>query len=138
MNRRRLLGQLSTLCGVGIAGCTGIPGLADDFDVGMTPNAFEPHDITVEVGDTVVWLNNGSRAHTVTAYELSLPASAAFFASGGYETEDIAREAWNQREGGNIVTGQRYTHTFDTPGQYPYFCVPHESHGMVGTVVVEE
>jgi plastocyanin len=27
-------------------------------------------------------------------------------------------------------------HTFDVPGTYQYFCIPHEMAGMTGTVVV--
>lgn len=138
MRRRRLLGRLSILGAVGLAGCTAIPGMEDDFDVGMSANAFEPAEITVGVGESVVWLNNGSRAHTVTAYEHGIPADAEFFATGGYESEDVARDEWARTEGGNLVTGERYSHTFEIPGRYPYFCVPHESHGMVGDVYVED
>jgi plastocyanin len=35
-----------------------------------------------------------------------------------------------------VNTGQSYSHTFDTSGQYTYFCIPHEALGMVGQVTV--
>ncbi|QIB73455.1 halocyanin [Halogeometricum borinquense] len=34
--------------------------------------------------------------------------------------------------------GFTYTHTFETLGEYSYFCQPHKSAGMVGTIVVTE
>ena len=35
-------------------------------------------------------------------------------------------------------TGFEYEHTFDTKGTYEYFCQPHESLGMVGTIEVTD
>ena len=69
---------------------------------------------------------------------LEIPEGAEFFASGGFETEAAAREAWQDRLGGGIEAGERYTHTFEVAGEYEYLCIPHETGGMVGTVVVEE
>jgi plastocyanin len=39
-------------------------------------------------------------------------------------------------DSGFVNGGQSYSHTFDVPGTYRYFCLPHESLGMVGTIVV--
>jgi len=36
----------------------------------------------------------------------------------------------------DIAAGQTYLHTFTVPGTYHYFCEHHETHGMVGTVIV--
>ncbi len=33
-------------------------------DVSMVDNVFEPADITIKVGDTIRWINNGSLNHT--------------------------------------------------------------------------
>ena len=138
MHRRRFLASLGASGAVALAGCSasGSDG-GDDYDVGMTAVAFQPPDVTVSVGETVRWKNTSSRAHTVTAYESSLPEGAAFFASGGYETESAAREAWRDLEG-SITSGESYEHTFEVAGTYEYFCIPHEQAGMVGTVTVEE
>lgn len=138
MRRRRLIAGLATIGGIGVAGCVGLPTFTDDFDIGMTPNAYTPTSLQVSVGDTVAWYNDSSRAHTVTAYEDAVPEGAEFFASGGFETESEAREEWNEREGGNILTGEYWRHTFEVPGHYPYFCVPHEGGGMIADVWVEE
>lgn len=137
MHRRQLLAHIAVAGAAGTAGCAGIPGFRDNFDVGMSANAFQPESYTIEIGDTVRWYNNGSRGHTVTAYESGIP-DGTFFASGGYSTEAEARDAWERTEGGNIVTGEAYEHTFDRVGQYLYFCIPHEPRSMVGDIVVEE
>lgn len=138
MNRRSVVAGLAGVAGLG--GCLRVLGQGcarEDFDVGMTPSAFEPQEVTVDVGTEVVWLNNSDRGHTVTAYEESLPEGADFFASGDYDAEDAAREAWLDG-GGKIDSCETFAHTFEVPGEYPYFCIPHERAGMVGTVVVEE
>jgi plastocyanin len=31
-----------------------------------------------------------------------------------------------------FVGGATYVRTFDVPGQYTYFCIPHEALGVVG------
>ena len=36
-----------------------------------------------------------------------------------------------------VQPGQSYSFTFDTPGEYAYFCRPHVFIGMTGVVVVE-
>jgi plastocyanin len=119
-----------------LPGCVG--GLSDDeFDIGMSQNAFLPAEYEASVGDRVVWGNNGSRGHTVTAYE-PVPDGADYFASGGYDDPETAREAWYADGGGDISPGETYAHTFEVPGRYDYFCVPHESGGMIGAVVVTE
>ena len=139
MRRRRLLATLGSGLTAGIAGCTaaGTVGGAADGDVGMTATAFEPSTITVAPGEDVVWYNNSARAHSITAYDEGIPADANYFATGGYESTAAAREAWDGMNGA-ITSGETYSHTFEVPGRYNYFCIPHERAGMVGTVVVEE
>ena len=135
MDRRTFLAATGVGAATALAGCFGT-GLADsEFDVEMLANAFRPQQIEVSVGDTVVWGNTASRGHSVTAYADGLPEGAAYFASGGFDTEDAARNGYPD---GNIVSGETYSHTFETPGDHRYFCIPHERGGMVGTVVVRE
>ena len=73
--------------------------------------SYLPDQVTVVIGvnNTVMWVNNDSAAHTVTA-------KGGSFSSG------------------NIGSGGAYTYTFTTPGTYRYFCIYHS--WMVGTVVV--
>ncbi|UIO98524.1 plastocyanin/azurin family copper-binding protein [Halobaculum sp. CBA1158] len=139
MNRRRFLAAVGAGASATLAGCSVIDpsAAADDYDVGMTAEAFRPYEITVSVGDTVVWDNTSTRAHSVTAYEEEIPAEAEYFATGGFDSEAAAREAWDGNEGA-ITNGQRFSHTFEVAGDYTYFCIPHEGAGMVGVVRVEE
>ncbi|MFB6072779.1 MAG: plastocyanin/azurin family copper-binding protein [Halobacterium sp.] len=149
MQRRAFLATGAGLASTALAGCLGPSFAASEYDIGMQSNAFVPHPavedanqptFAASVGDTVVWANTGSRNHTVTAYENGIPSDADYFASGGFDGEREARDAWqNSLSGGGIVSpGQTYEHTFEVPGTYLYFCIPHESAGMLGKVVVSE
>ncbi|WP_336136460.1 plastocyanin/azurin family copper-binding protein [Natronomonas amylolytica] len=141
MDRRAYLRTTGAALAVGTAGCLDAfaGGLSEeDYDIGMSQNAFLPDEYEVSVGETVVWGNNGSRGHTVTAYESALPEGAAFFASGDRTSTDAAREAWYDTGEGDIAPGETFSHTFEVAGEHHYFCIPHESGGMVGTIVVRE
>ncbi|ESP87171.1 cupredoxin domain-containing protein [Candidatus Halobonum tyrrellensis] len=136
MDRRRFLAAVGTAASLSLAGCGGALG-KDDYDVGMTGTAFRPYSLTASVGDEVVWKNTSTRAHTVTADADQIPDGADYFASGGYDSEEAAREAWDGANGA-ITSDDYYRHTFEVPGTYTYLCIPHEQAGMVGTVTVEE
>jgi plastocyanin len=143
MRRRALLATAGAAL-AGLSGCLDTLGTAgarcdEDCDVGMSTVAFLPETHETTVGSTVTWVNTSSRGHSVTAYENALPEGAEFFASGEYDSEAAAREDWDA--GGaawRIDPRGTYEYTFELPGTYPYFCIPHESMGMVGTVEVTE
>jgi len=137
MDRRAFLRAAVPTAAVGLAGCIGSSEPAD-YDVGMGATVFRPKKFEVSPGTTVTWLNTSKQGHSVTAYESGLPEGADYFASGGYDSEDAAHENWGNSSGGTIFEGETYEHTFEVPGEYPYFCIPHERSGMVGTVVVTE
>ena len=142
MHRRRFLRRIGA-AGVGtgatasLAGCAGVGG-DPGYDVGMVASGYRPAELTVTVGDTVVWENTSARAHTVTATEGERPAGAEFFASGGFDDYASAEAAWNADFGGILESGDRFEHTFTVPGVYEYVCIPHKKGNMYGTVVVEE
>jgi plastocyanin len=136
MERRAFLRAAVPTAAIGLAGCIGSS--TPDYDVGMGAKEFRPTTLEVEVGTTVTWLNTNKQGHTVTADEDGLPDGAAFFASGGYDSEERAREAWANSTGGTLFEGQTFEHTFEVPGEYPYICIPHERGGMAGSVVVTE
>jgi plastocyanin len=137
MHRRAFLAS-----GVGVAaalsGCAAQGGDSGDYDVGMSTDAFKPATLTVEVGETVVWKNTSKQGHTVTAYEDDIPEEAAYFASGGYDSQSAAREAWVGETGGRLAEGDTYEHAFEVPGDHRYFCIPHERIGMAGVVTVKQ
>lgn len=86
---------------------------------------FDPPMATVDTGETVRWEIEAEQ-HTVTAFHPDnqvpnrIPESADPFDSDTLaETDTFERQ-------------------FEEEGVYDYFCRPHESEGMVGTVVVGE
>lgn len=89
---------------------------------------YVPSSVTIRAGETVEWHNVGTVAHTVTAdpeqaqdrSHVELPDRAETFNSG------------------MIADGDTFSHTFEVPGRYAYFCIPHEAAGMLGEVIVEE
>jgi plastocyanin len=92
---------------------------------------FAPEEVEVSVGDTVVW-EFKSPNHNVSAVpqdseEVSIPSGATPFAS--YESGNLYSV---------VDEGGTYEHTFETPGEYTYVCIPHVASGMVGTVTVTE
>ena len=136
MNRRQVLRLCgATLAATASAGCS-TTGESDGVKrVSMTDDfGFDPKRFTISVGTTVRWTNDSEVGHTVTAYDGRIPSDAAYFASGGFKAEKAAR---NDISGGLIASGDTYEHTFETPGTYEYVCIPHESSGMTGTIVVE-
>ena len=77
---------------------------------------FSPGTLTVAVVTTVVWTNNESARHTVTADDGS-------FGSG------------------TLAEGDVFEFTFDTPGTYAYYCRFHGGaggDGMSGVITVTE
>lgn len=86
-------------------------------EVVMRNNSFQPQEITVQVGTSVIWTNEDSFGHTVTAGTRSNP-------SGLFQSGNVS--------GG----GDTFEFTFDQPGTYPYFCDYHV--GMNGTVTVQQ
>lgn len=140
MNRRTFLATGVGLTTTALAGCgaQGSAQPADDFDVGMSTDAFRPATLTVESGETVVWQNTSKQGHTVTAYEDEIPAGAEYFATGGFDSQSAAENGWLDGNEGAVYQDETFERTFETLGTHNYFCVPHEAGGMVGAVVVTE
>ncbi|MFH1068391.1 MAG: choice-of-anchor D domain-containing protein [Candidatus Glassbacteria bacterium] len=86
------------------------------YTVLMPGNVFSPNNLTIAVGDTVLWNNSDTKAHTAT--------------SG---TNGVANGLWNS---GNLNSGQTFKHVFTQKGSFPYFCLYHFAIGMTGTVTV--
>jgi plastocyanin len=79
-------------------------------------NRFEPKAVTITVGSTVTWTNDGSNTHDV------VPAEGSTF---GVRPEAFKPDA-------------TYSASFTAPGTYAYYCSLHgtAARGMTGTVVV--
>jgi plastocyanin len=81
--------------------------------VTITNNKFEPKTVTIKAGSEVTW-ENKEGTHTVTADDGSWTSPALF-------------------------GGKTYSHKFDKPGKYPYYCSLHGGkggHDMSGVVDV--
>jgi len=115
-----------------------VDGVPEDVDhvVDMQAVAFEPAELTIQQGETVAWAHAAGEPHSVTAIESEIPEAASYWASGGFESEDAARDGWENGQGA-VQSNQSYVRTFDSTGEHNYVCIPHEAAGMVGTVVVE-
>ena len=89
---------------------------------------FSPNVITIKPGTRVRWVNGSVLRHTVTAD----PAKAA-------RGRDVALPKGAQPfDSGYIDPKGTYEHRFTVAGHYRYFCIPHESTGMVADIIVKE
>lgn len=110
-------------------GATSTPRVVAGKVVEMTDDMrFVPEQLTVKVGETVTWRNAGAIVHTATddPSKAQDPANAIL-------PEGV--EAWDS---GDVAGGEEWSHTFETPGDYTYFCIPHELAGMVARLTVTD
>jgi plastocyanin len=100
----------------GVALMTGaVVAFGQATDVRMTSLTYQPQTLTVPVGTTVTWTNSDGMVHTVTADD------------GSFDS-------------GSLADGDTYAVTFNAPGTYGYYCVPHGApgSGMWGRIVVTD
>ena len=88
---------------------TSVPGCEE------TNECFLPYLVTIHPGDEVVWSNDDTAAHTVTSGTTAVGADGLFDSS-------------------LFMAGATFSHTFDTLGEYDYFCMVHP--WMLGKVFV--
>ena len=100
----------------------------------MNDRHFAPEILTIVKGATVRFSNDSDEPHSVTAYEGRIPSGARYFSSGGLSSEEEARENVTETL---IQEGESFELTLSKSGVYEYFCIPHESQGMKGEIVVE-
>lgn len=128
-SRRALLTRAAAAGMLGGVLLTACQDSADEPTVEMNDDMkFEPVNLTVTIGETVIWRNMGAgMVHTATcdATEAADPAHVRL---------PNGTTPWNS---GLIQPGERWEYTFDVPGEYRYFCIPHEVVGMVATITVE-
>lgn len=85
--------------------------LTNQYTISIEDYAYSPQELTISVGETVVWTNNDKVRHDVASDEGS----------------ELAGPLLNQNES--------YSHTFNEPGVYPYHCTPHPF--MTATIIVQ-
>lgn len=104
----------------GAAGMTATVNMGDDLK-------YSPEHVTIKKGGTITWKDTSGVVHTSTGdpSKAATPADAKLPAGA---------KTWDS---GDIEPNGTFSHTFDVAGDYTYFCIPHESAGMVGTITVE-
>jgi plastocyanin len=80
------------------------PARAAEVEITATDFRFNPTARSVAVGDTVIWR----------------------FATGGHTTTAQGGQAERWNSGPRTTpAGQTFRHTFNRPGRFQYFCIPH-------------
>jgi plastocyanin len=100
---------------------------------GVAPYAYSPATVTVKVGTTVKWTNNGGTAHTATSDATPQPIwnSGTVLPAGSASCPPT--DPYCQPGGTPAGT---YQVTFNSPGTYQYHCEFHGPQGMTGTITV--
>ncbi|HEV2749855.1 MAG TPA: plastocyanin/azurin family copper-binding protein [Gemmatimonadales bacterium] len=106
-------------------------GMMSGPSVSAVEYSFSPETLTVTVGATVTWTNNGTTTHTAT----SDAGDSLTWDSGS-----LAGSTPNPY--GGTSPGASFSKTFTKAGVYPYHCSFHgvvgtpDYHGMVGAIKV--
>ena len=87
---------------------------------------FTPYGLLIRPGQTIRWTNkDNGNSHTATAY-----------ASENFDHSRRIPDGTKPFDSGLLLPDESFEVTFDVPGVYDYFCIPHELSGMVGRIVV--
>jgi plastocyanin len=81
---------------------------------------FNPSNITIPVGTEVTWINEDESQHTVTSGNVTNQGRDGIYDGRFYS--------------GMLGSQDLFSHTFNEPGTYSYFCSPHP--WMTGFVIV--
>jgi len=91
---------------------TSAPVLGNKIAAAVVDNRFQPNSLSISVGSTVTWTNNGNNIHTLTSPD-------GLFDSGG------------------LIGGQSFSFTFDKAGTFRLICRQHGLNGMAGQITVQ-
>ena len=118
------------LAGVALVlGTIVVPSLAADAQqqqhpVTIVDDAYDPPSITINVGDSVTWTDEGDKAHSVT----STP-------DGAFDSTDPNEQCTAILGGdGCLSKGDQFTVTFTNAGTFSYHC---RVQNMAGVVIVQ-
>lgn len=87
----------------------------ETVEISLTGNlTFSPSQVTAAPGTRIRWINEESIAHTVTPE---------------------GHDAWTSASLSNA--GDTFEVVLNNPGEFPYFCQPHQAQGMTGGIVIQ-
>lgn len=90
--------------------CFATATMAADHEIVIANYRFTPPEITIQVGDTITWINQEKRtSHSI------------LFTASGEESD-------------RLFPDERWSRTFQEAGHFEYHCGPHNE--MLGTVIV--
>ncbi len=123
--KKRSLVVVASFAVVGVVGSVILSGCPSGEapgpnEVFMRSIAFDPPEITVQVGESVTWTNMDFVPHTATSGN-----------PGDADLGSVFRSA-------RLSSSQTFTHTFDDPGEFIYFCEVHPNIMRDAKVIVQE
>ena len=104
----QLLIGLTFLC------CAAVSAQAETVEIEIRNFNFYPPDPVIDVGDTVVWTNKMNYGHWVIS-GVDMRHDNKFFSY-------------------LLLNGTKFSYTFRTPGDYPYYCPIHSMQAMISVV----
>jgi plastocyanin len=91
-------------------------------------NTYAPPTLSVKKGTTVTWKNGGTMPHNIVSdATIAIDKTHARVPSG---VKPFISPM--------LMGGGTWSYTFDVPGEYGYFCQPHEALGMVARITVTD
>ena len=149
MHRRRFVRSIGLAGALALAGCTGrtsSPGqkLDPEPSYGGWFDGVSNYDGTLDLrGRDTVAVEVGARGnlgyykYAPAAIAVSPGTTVEWTWSGKGGVHDVRAESDSFRSGDPVAEkGHTYSHRFDSPGVYKYYCTPHRSMGMKGAVFV--
>lgn len=107
------------------------PPVPGTHDVTVKDYSFSPQTITIKVGETVRWTNQGPSVHHVISDQ-----------AGVFDAGDMLAPGTTTDPYGNPTStgGSTFSHTFTQAGTFTYHCMNHPPagyKGFTGTIIVQ-
>ena len=102
------------LVGMALFCCLTVQAQAETIEIEIRNFNFYPPDPVINVGDTVVWTNKMNYGHWVIS-GVDMRHNNKFFSY-------------------LLLKGDKFSYTFRTPGDFPYYCPIHSMQAMISVV----
>lgn len=102
------------LIGIAFLCCAAVSAQAETVEIEIRNFNFYPPDPVIDVGDTVVWTNKMNYGHWVIS-GVDMRHNNKFFSY-------------------LLLKGTKFSYTFRTPGDFPYYCPIHSMQAMISVV----